>query len=124
MCSQGYSLINGVCKNILSTIQCSNNSCFCQGYYFQNNCYNIQLPNCLQSADKIYCDLCADLYYSSNGVCLKFIKNNDINCNVLTADGTKCAGCNLNYFLNSDFICVKNFQLCPNGCSACPYANF
>lgn len=35
-------------------------------------------------------------------------------------DGTRCAGCNLNYVLDSDFICVRNFNLCPNGCSQCP----
>lgn len=123
-CSPGFTAINGRCFTVQNTIPCPANSCNCQGYYFSNSCYNVQLSNCLQSSDNIYCDLCVDLFYSANGVCTRFIKTNDINCNVLTADGRTCAGCNLNYFLNENFICTKNFQLCPNGCSSCPWEGF
>jgi hypothetical protein len=123
-CAQGFTAINGVCFTVQSTVPCPGNSCNCKGAYFGNNCYTTQLPNCLQTSDNIYCNLCNDQYFLSNGACLSFIKNNDINCNVLASDGVTCAGCNLNYFLNSDFICAKNFQLCPNACTSCPWNGF
>lgn len=103
---------------------CAGNSCSCSGFYFNGTCYSIILPNCLQSADKIYCDLCADLYYDFNGFCSKVIKPSDPNCNALSADGTTCTGCNFNYLLNSDFICVTDFKLCSTPCTQCPNSNF
>lgn len=120
-CNQGFTSINGRCFIVSNTINCPSGSCNCQGgYYFGDNCYMTQISNCLKTSDNIYCDLCNDLFYASRGVCTKFIKNSDINCNVLAADGITCAGCVLNYFLNSDFICTKTFQLCLNGCTSCP----
>ena len=107
-----------------SSLPCPNRNCNCQTYYFNNNCYRIQLANCLKSSDGVYCDLCNNAYYSSNGVCVQFVKPDDINCNLLTLDGSRCAGCNQNYVLDSNFICVKNFQLCPTACSACTYNGF
>lgn len=120
-CSKGFTSINGVCFSVISTLPCPNNTCNCQGAYFAGNCYSTQLSNCLATTDNIYCTLCQDQYFLSNGACTRYIKNNDINCNVLAPDGITCAGCNLNYFLNSDFICTRNFQLCTPTCSACPY---
>lgn len=122
VCNDGYTLINGICFSVQSTIPCPNSACSCTGYYFNNNCYNIKLSNCLQTTDKVYCDLCADTYYSASGVCQQYTKPNDMNCNLM--NGYRCAACNLNYVLNSDFICVRNFQLCPNSCSSCPYNGF
>ena len=124
VCNRGFTPINGVCFSVSSSVPCPGNSCNCQGAYFGDNCYSTQLANCLQTVDNFHCELCQDLFYLSNGACLKYIKNNDINCNVLQPDGATCAGCNLNYFLNPDFICAKNFQLCPNGCTACPWNGF
>lgn len=124
VCKTGYTLINGICFSVQNAVPCAGNSCLCQGYYFSNTCYSVQLSECSSSADKVYCDLCNDLYYSNNGVCLKFIKNDDINCNLLTADGLRCAGCNLNYYLSPDFICVMNYQLCTTPCTTCPWIGF
>lgn len=107
-----------------SSTLCAGNSCLCSGFYLNGTCYNIMLANCLQSADKIYCDLCADLYYDFNGFCSTAIKASDPNCNALSADGSRCTGCNLNYLLNSDFICVTDFQLCSTACTQCPNSNF
>lgn len=123
-CSQGYTLINGICFSVQSALPCPSQNCNCQGYYFNNTCYKIQLVNCLVSGDGVYCDLCNNTYYSSNGFCVQFVKQDDINCNLLTLDSSRCAGCNQNYVLNSDFICVKNFQLCPTTCTSCSYNGF
>ena len=106
-------------------LQCQNNQCQCQGYYFNNNCYSIKLSNCLTSKDGIYCDLCADGYYISFGFCVKFVKPDDPNCNLLTLDGSRCSACNLNYVLDSNFYCVRDYQLCQgNSTCACTFNNF
>lgn len=119
-CNRGYTLINGICFLVRSAIQCAGNSCGCQGFYFNNTCYSVQISNCLQSRDGIYCDLCGDNSYASKGACFNFTKADDINCNLLTLDRTRCSACNLNYVLNADFICVRDFGLCPKGCTSCP----
>lgn len=123
-CTAGYAAVNGVCFPTTSVIPCPDKGCLCTGYYFQGSCYQIQLPNCLESADGVYCDLCGDLYQPSNGFCIRSIKFDDPNCNVLSTDGQRCTGCNLNYILSPDFVCHKNFQTCPPPCSLCPLANF
>lgn len=123
-CSRGFTLINGICFPVQSTTPCQANACSCQGYYFNNLCYRIQQNNCLQTSDGVYCDLCNNTFYSSNGFCVQYTKPDDINCNLISLDGTRCAACNQNYVFNSDFICVRNFQLCPTTCSSCPFNGF
>jgi len=123
-CGQGYTQINGICFSVQSSTPCPNQTCSCKSTYFNNTCYTIQLNNCLRSSDGVYCDLCNNTYYSLNGFCVQFVKPDDINCNLLTLDGSRCAGCNQNYVLNSDFICVKNFQLCLTACTSCAYNGF
>jgi len=127
VCSTNFRILNGICLMITSNSSCPNNQCQCQGYYYQNNCYAITLPNCLQSADKIYCDLCADGYKIDKGTCVKFIQGDNINCNVLAPDGTRCSGCTFGHVLDPNYICVKNFSLClgaPCTAATCFYSNF
>lgn len=54
------------------------------------------------------------------GFCYQYTKSDDINCNLYTLDNGRCAACNLNYVLNSDFICVRDFHLCTTPCTSCP----
>ena len=127
VCRQGYQPLNGICFQMPSQpLACPNNQCQCQGYYYQNSCYTITLSNCLQSKDGIYCNLCADGYFISRGFCVKFIKPDDHNCNLLTLDGSRCSACNLNYVLDANFYCVRDFQLCGSvGCQNCSkWSNF
>ena len=123
-CLQGYTSINGICFRSSSSVPCPGNNCQCQGYYNQDQCYNLTLSNCLTTQDKVYCSLCDDNYFISQGFCVQFVKADDINCNLLTLDGSRCSACNLDYVLDSNFICVRNFNLCPNGCNSCPYNKF
>lgn len=116
ICLPNYRTLNGICLMIGSNLTCPGNNCQCQGYYYQNTCYAITVPNCLQSTDRIYCDLCADGYKIDRGICVKFVKDDDINCNVLTTDNTRCDGCNFNYVLDPNYICVRNFSIPANNC--------
>ena len=119
--------ILGICFQMSSQpLPCPNNQCQCQGYLYNSTCYAITLSNCLQSSDGIYCNLCSDGYFISRGFCVKFVKPDDHNCNLLTLDGSRCSACNLNYVLDSNFYCVKDFQLCAAQiCTSCAqYSNF
>jgi hypothetical protein len=112
--------LNGVCFALNSPAQsCAGNSCQCQKYLFNGTCYDLQLSGCLKSADNLYCDLCNDTLVPVNGRCFIPVKNNDFFCNVLSLDRNFCTGCNFQYLLNQNNICVKDFGICSDPSTSC-----
>jgi hypothetical protein len=82
---------------------------------FNQNCYQIQIDQCLSYRDPIYCAACSRNFVATNGICLVPVKIDDIHCNVKAPLSDYCTGCNQNYFLNVDAFCQKDF-----GLSTCP----
>lgn len=112
--------MNGVCFQLNSPSQsCNSNSCNCQKYLYNGICYNLNLQGCLSSADNLYCDLCNDTLVDISGRCFLPVKIDDIHCNVLSLDQNFCTGCNFQYILDPNNICVKDFGFCRGTTTNC-----
>lgn len=119
VCYNEYFNLNGVCTNLTNQIPCPDNTCQCQYYYKDGICYQFDIDGCILSKDKLYCDLCNDTLVAVSGRCFEPVKISDIHCNVLELNRDICTGCNFNYLLDPNNICVKRFNLCSDPKRSC-----